>query len=341
MIMQREDLKDVQMCTKTDTWGDVSESGICEKGLSFYADVLKGHTPAEEFPECLQRLGLLRQSADGRLVPIPPGLAAGILVRPIEATIDHAQASLAAVRESIHRAEEVYRDTYRDDGLQTARVISGADVISTTLSLAVESCEEEILTAQPGGGRPQELLEKALASDLPALRRGVRQRTIYQHTIRTHSATLSYVEQISAAGAEVRTLDQVFDRLIVCDQRIAFVPDPGEERSETALAIEHPGLIRYLVGIFNHAWERATPLRYPSGAHRPTLLGDETRRAILQLMVNGYTDEAIAGRLGMSTRTVATHVRKTSEIFNSRSRAQLAYLIAKAGALEDDPDASL
>ncbi|MFB7088380.1 LuxR C-terminal-related transcriptional regulator [Streptomyces sp. NPDC056296] len=335
MIMHRQNPKDVQMCVKVDILNKVQVLEICETGLNFYARVLKGRSINPEIPECLTRLGLLRRTPDNRLVAIPPGLAASGLVRPMEAVIDRQQHALDAVHASIYRAEQVYRDSYRDDGVQAARVISGADIISTTLASAVESCREELLTAQPGGGRPQELLAKALASDLPALRRGVRQRTIYQHTVRTHSPTLSYVDQISAAGAEVRTLDEVFDRIIVCDQRIAFVPDPGEQRSQTALAVEHPGLIRYLVAMFEHAWERATPLRYSPGAHRPPLLADETRRSVLQLMVNGYTDEAIAGRLGMSVRTVATHVRKASEIFNSRSRAQLAYLIAKAGVLDE------
>ncbi|MFE5869254.1 LuxR C-terminal-related transcriptional regulator [Streptomyces roseifaciens] len=257
-------------------------------------------------------------------------------MRPLERAIEEKQRALATARLSLQKVEEIYRAGHKSNGGTAVRIISGMDVISSTLSSAVLSCQEELLTAQPGGGRPQELLEKALASDLEALRRGVRQRTIYQHTIRSHGPTLSYVEQVCAAGAEVSTLDEVFDRLIVCDRKIAFVPDPGEERRQVAMVIEHPGLIRYLVGLFEYSWERATPLRHNPGEHRPPLLTDENRRAILQLMVNGYTDETIAGRLGMSTRTVATHVRKASELLGSRSRAQLAYLIAKTGILDDD-----
>ncbi|GAA0380442.1 LuxR C-terminal-related transcriptional regulator [Streptomyces blastmyceticus] len=281
----------------------------------------------------------MQYADDGRPVAIPPGLAANALMRPLERALEEKQRAVAAARVSLQKVEEIYRAGHKSNGDAAVRVISGMDVISSTLSSAVLSCQEELLTAQPGGGRPQELLEKALASDLEALGRGVRQRTIYQHTVRSHGPTLSYVEQVCAAGAEVSTLDEVFDRLIVCDRKIAFVPDPGEERRQVALAIEHPGLIRYLVGLFEYSWERATPLRHNPAEHRPPLLTDENRRAILQLMVNGYTDETIAGRLGMSTRTVATHVRKASELLGSRSRAQLAYLIAKTGILDEDlPD---
>ncbi len=233
---------------------------MCDEGLTFYAEVLKGHFQPEECPECLIALGFVHRGGDGRLVPIPPGLAANSLLVPMEQSIESTQRVLAQARSAVHQVEEVYRSVGSSSGV---RVIRGAAAINATLESVVNSCQEELLTAQPGGGRAQELLEDALPSDVAALRRGVRQRTIYQHTVRTHGPTLSYVEQVSAAGAEVRTLDEVFDRLIVCDRRIAFVPDPAEERRQFALAIEHPGLIRYLVGIFDHAWERAVPSTTP------------------------------------------------------------------------------
>ncbi|WP_309235292.1 LuxR C-terminal-related transcriptional regulator [Streptomyces sp. TRM64462] len=275
----------------------------------------------------------MRQGSDDQIVPIPPALVANTLLTPMEETIEHTQRALVSARTTVHQVEEVYRAVASDSGV---RVIRGTDLIRATLASVVGSCQEELLTAQPGGGRSPEILSRALPRELSLLEGGIRQRTIYQHTVRSHGPTLAYMERVSAAGAEVRTLDEVFDRLIVCDRKIAFVPDPAEERRDCALAIEHPGLIRYLIGIFDHAWERAVPVDYAPSAHRPSLLANETRRAILQLMVNGYTDETIAGRLGMSTRTVATHIRKASEMLGSRSRAQLAYLIAKAALLDDE-----
>ncbi|WP_260606421.1 LuxR C-terminal-related transcriptional regulator [Streptomyces sp. WAC08241] len=319
---------------KTDREVRVPPVELCDEGLAFYEAAVRGDLPARECPQCLLALGLLRKLPDGRLMPLPPGLAANAVMRPLETGIEERQRALAAARVSMHRADEVYRA--HTGGGSGIHAISGADSISATLASVVRSCKEELLTAQPGGGRPAQLLEKALASDVAALERGIRQRTIYQHTVRSHAPTLAYVEGVSVAGAEVRTLDEVFDRLIVCDRKVAFVPDPEAERQQLALVIEHPGMIRYLVGIFDKSWERAAPLRHTPTEHRPPLLTDETRRAVLHLMVNGYTDETIAGRLGMSARTVATHVRRASEQLGSRSRAQLAYLIARSGILDED-----
>ncbi|RVU27644.1 LuxR family transcriptional regulator [Streptomyces antnestii] len=329
------------MCTRADI-GNEGGAGqtveICADGLQYYSDALQGRPTRGECPRCLLDLGLVQRVPDGTLAPIPPRLAAGAQMDHMERAIEEKRNALAAMRAAVAQAQEIYLDSYGKGESHLIRVVQGANAISATLSAAVHACREELLTAQPGGGRPQELLDKALASDLGAIERGVSQRTIYQHTIRSHQPTLTYVEHIVQAGGEVRTLDEVFDRLIICDRKVAFIPDPGLERSETALAVEHPGVVRYLVGLFEHTWQRASPLRSFPSTRLPPLLTDEVRRVILRHMVNGHTDEAIAARLGMSTRSVANHMRWAAELFGSRSRAQLAYLIAKSDFLDDVPE---
>ncbi|MFD8292882.1 LuxR C-terminal-related transcriptional regulator [Streptomyces lavendulae] len=59
----------------------------------------------------------------------------------------------------------------------------------------------------------------------------------------------------------------------------------------------------------------------------------------MRLLVAGYTDEAIARRLGTSRRTVAAHVSRIAALLQSRSRAQLGYLIATSGLLPADEHA--
>ncbi|WP_042369307.1 LuxR C-terminal-related transcriptional regulator [Streptacidiphilus neutrinimicus] len=323
------------MCASSDSRGEHRPVEICADGLQYYSDALQGRVRSGDCPSCLLDLGLVQHLPDGSLAPIPPRLAGGAEMDRLERAIEEKRSSLGTLRASIAKAQEIYLDSYGKGDSGLIRVVQGSSAISATLSAAVHACQEELLTAQPGGQRPQELLDKALTSDLAALERGVAQRTIYQHMVRSHQPTLTYAERIVQAGGEIRTLDEVFNRLIVCDRRIAFIPDPAAERSEIALAVEHPGVVRYLVSVFDHAWQRASPMpAYPSN-RLPPLLTDEVRRAILRHMVNGYTDEAIAARLGMSTRSVANHMRWAAELFGSRSRAQLAYLIARSGFLED------
>ncbi|MEV7233930.1 LuxR C-terminal-related transcriptional regulator [Streptomyces sp. NPDC051020] len=173
---------------------------------------------------------------------------------------------------------------------------------------------------------------EALPRDLAMLRRGVRQRTIYQHTVRTHRATLSYIEQVTSAGAEVRTLAEVVDRVIVCDRDVAFVP--VREEPHTALRVQHPALIALLVRQFDHAWSRSVPISPEGAPQRSPAITSDPQRTVLLAVVGGETDASIARRLGMSRRSVAEHMRKVSEQLGSNSRAQLGYLLATSGLLD-------
>ncbi|MEY9842970.1 LuxR family transcriptional regulator [Streptacidiphilus sp. MAP5-3] len=323
------------MCTDPDS-EDKTAVELCEEGLHFYGELLKGGSVARECPPCLLELGLVKRLPEGGLTALAPQTALWGRMEQLEQVIVNRRRALDNLHRSVSEAERVYRESYSPTGSAMVRAVIGAEAISATLSATVSACQSELLTAQPGGGRPPELLERALSDDLSALARGVQQRTIYQHTIRSHAPTLGYAEKIAEAGGEIRTVDEVFDRLIICDRRTAFVPDPAANRRDLALAIEHPGVVRYLVGMFDHIWQRAVPLQPNHSTPTSAAVTDEVRRAVLRHMINGYTDSAIAARLGMSLRSVTNHVRWAADFFGSRSRAQLAYLLARSGFLEED-----
>ncbi|MET9429333.1 MULTISPECIES: LuxR C-terminal-related transcriptional regulator [unclassified Streptomyces] len=254
----------------------------------------------------------------------------------MERDIEQRRKTLEALRSSFLTAEAVYRKVQRQAELPIEH-LGGEEVIGEALRLAVGSCKEELLTAQPGGGRSPALLAEALPRDLALVRKGVRQRTLYQHSVRSHGPTLAYIEQVLAEGAQVRTLDEIFERVIICDRSIAFIPG-APERKSAALAIRHPGAIEFLTKVFEHMWERAEPIALATEQHRPDLLTNSVRRTVLRMVVTGHTDETIAARLGVSARTVSTHIRKVSEALGSRSRAELGYLLSQRRLLE--PDAS-
>lgn len=67
------------------------------------------------------------------------------------------------------------------------------------------------------------MLDDARASALSILSRGVHIRTIYQHTARNDLPTRSYVRDVTLEGAEIRTADEVIDRMIIYDKEVAFL----------------------------------------------------------------------------------------------------------------------
>ncbi|MEU3268388.1 LuxR C-terminal-related transcriptional regulator [Streptomyces bacillaris] len=307
---------------------------LCEEGLRRYREALEAGTVSGDVPGCLVRSGLLKPLPGGRdvYVPVPPAIAESLLARHVERDIEERRKSLEVLHSSFLAAEAVYRKVQRRAVLPIES-LHGEEVIGEALRKAVASCREELLTAQPGGGRPPALLAEALPRDLALLRNGVRQRTLYQHSVRSHAPTLAYIEQVLAEGARVRTVDEIFERVIICDRTIAFIPGTGERKS-TALAVRHSGVIEFLTKMFDHAWERGEPVAITVERHRPDLLTSSVRRTVLRMVVSGHTDESIATRLGMSARTVSTHIRKVSEALGSRSRAELGYLLSQRRLLE-------
>jgi DNA-binding CsgD family transcriptional regulator len=326
------------MCSKRDIGDDNTHVEICGDGVAVYRTALvEGRVARTATPSCLPALGLLVPAVDDpeAMVPVPPAVAETTLVRPLERRVREQQQTVAALRASMSQVEGVYRSLR--EGSHAVQRLTGAAMIAAAVEAEAQSATRETLTAHPGGGRPEEVLAKSLSYTLEAKKRGVRQRTLYQHTVRTHGPTLDYIKAATSAGAEVRTVDEVFDRLLIWDRSVAFIPDMGKEHHNHALRVTDPGIVHFLVSVFEHAWDRAEPVVYEPDQQRPKILTDETRRRVLRLMVDGYTDAAIAARLGMSVRTVATHLKKVSDALGSKSRAQLAYLTAQSGLLDGSP----
>lgn len=210
-------------------------------------------------------------------------------------------------------------------------VLDGLPHINDAIARAAAEAEEELLTVQPGGSRPPELLADALPREQAMLARGCRMRTLYQHTSRHSLPVLAHYEQLDG-DVEVRTLDEITDRLVVLDRAVAFIP--AHRGNTRALEVRHPALVDYLVTTFERQWRLATPM-FPLAAPEPSDNGFTTRqRAVAGLLIEGLTDTEIAARLGMNVRTARVHIAKLASTLGSSSRAQLGYLIGRSGLLD-------
>ena len=200
--------------------------------------------------------------------------------------------------------------------------------IQTFINGAVAEAEEELLTAQPQTGRARHNLKAAAERDKAAIDRGVRMRTLYQHSARRHKITREYVAEVSIAGAEVRTLDEFFNRMIVIDRRLAIVP--GRSGDEVAIAVQEPALVAYLVDVFERAWERARPF---TNTERTTMsdIGREQRAMTIRMLIEGHSDPVSAKRLGVSARTFAGYVADLKTEYDADTRFQLGYTMGQLG----------
>jgi DNA-binding NarL/FixJ family response regulator len=310
---------------------------LCVEGSRIYVTALRAGRVARadvESAPCLMEFALLHPDPDDAtwLRPVPPTVALAQRLHPIEREITDRRRLSVQLADAFEPFMAVSAQSTAS--VHAITVLEGRDRINAALNLATSESQTEVLTVQPGGRRLESNLLKGLERDRPLIERGVRLRTLYQHTARHSPETLAYVEQIANGKVEVRTIDELVERLIICDETVAFIPT--REDRQVALELRHPGLVRYLIKVFEFMWSRAVPLKVGTPYETAPDGITDIQHSIAKLLVEGHVDEAIARRLGMNVRTCRAHIAKLAQALGSGSRAQLGFLIAQSGILEKD-----
>lgn len=307
---------------------------LCEAGDRVYSRaVRRGRVPrrdAEPVP-CLLELALLHPDPDDMewLVPTSPQ---EVMTRLLRGVYDEVSASQRRMGSAVAAFEwyaglgPVPAQASGPEGT-AIRVLDGDGRIQGALDEATQACTTEVLTVQPGGIRPEHELTEGLHRALALRGRGVRMRDLYTHVARHGQGLLNYLE-LMGDSVEARTLDEVIDRLILFDRKVAFIPANADRTM--ALELRHPGLVHYLVTVFERLWRLAIPLTAPlpdTGiegiSHR--------EQSIAALLAEGHQDAVIAERLGISVRTCRAHIARLSETLGAASRTQLGVRIAQVG----------
>ncbi|MFE6165359.1 LuxR C-terminal-related transcriptional regulator [Streptomyces sp. NPDC056486] len=283
---------------------------------------------------CLVDFGLLRPDADSTqwLRPVSPSVILPQLLQGIADGIAHQRRRKAQLAFEFDRLISLAPNQNPATGASGVVVLKGFPRIDEVIDQTTAATTDEIRIIQPGGQRLPGHLADSRPVEQRFLQRGGRIRTLYQHTTRHSLATLAHYERLQG-NVEVRTLDELPERLFVFDQRVAMIPT--REALDVAIQLRHPAVVAHLAAGFELLWRRATPM-YPAPAPLPTPAQDgitTRQRAIATLLTEGLTDTEIATRLGMNVRTTRAHISKLSTILDSRSRAQLGYLIGKSGIL--------
>jgi sugar-specific transcriptional regulator TrmB len=295
------------------------------------------HRPAVDL---LVEVGLLRRDEGARkYFPMDPAAIQAQVVVPLGQRGADLLTESARWADAFNDLGQTYRASSRA-GTSGITEVHGIENINNYIRAAVADSRSELLTAQPHGRRPAPYLAEAEDRDLKALERGVRMRTLYQHSARHSPATREYVADVTARGAQVRTLDEFFRRLIVVDRQVAIVPASDNHR--VAVAIHDSSLIAYLVDIFERAWERAQPFNV-SGSQAERHIAEDVRAMTIRLLVEGHSDPASAKRLGVSTRTYAGYIAALKEEYGVETRFQLGFAMGRDAAMgtapvPDEPD---
>lgn len=268
-----------------------------------------------------------------------PELAAGSAVAMMETESRRLTARAEQLRAQIRLLAPVYALGRKPvDGWAVETVIDPG-IVNELIESEAEKCADEVLTLQPGGGRPVARLAQAQERDLALLRRGVRLRSVYQHSSRYDLPTAGYVDTLTATGGEFRTVEELPDRMLIFDRKICFLPirpmagDPESDRippgGQAAAVIRQPSVVAFLVGMFSIIWDQAQPF-HPS-VPQPEHISEQVKLAILRIMATGAKDEVVARRLGFSVRTCRRHISDLMQSLGADSRFQAGVVAQSLG----------
>ncbi|WP_327304968.1 helix-turn-helix transcriptional regulator [Streptomyces sp. NBC_01298] len=215
-------------------------------------------------------------------------------------------------------------------GANALELVTDPAALQDLIGELTASAGTEVLTCHPGGGRSTATLEGAVVRDEAMLARGVRMRTLYQHTARYSRPTAAYVERVTALGSQVRTVGDGLMRMILVDRHTGLMEVRDDIKA--ALVVREPNVVQFMVQTFERCWSEAEPFSTTIGPEQARSISDELRQTIVRLLAEGLEDKVIARRLGMSERTCQRHIAEIMRAVGAKSRFQAGFLLSATAA---------
>jgi hypothetical protein len=304
--------------------------------------------PAEDTERAVDQLLRLRVLTAGpeqpdRLLSVAPATAYTQLLMPAMRELRDRQAAIDDASAQLTRLLPVYEDSVvRRSREQPLLRLDDVPAVRLAISELAARATREILTSQPGGPRPEEVLKEATGRTVHVLGRGLRMRTLYQYAAQYHQPTVDHAALLVEHGGEVRVVNDAFMRLIVFDREVALIELADDvdhaDNAGGALMVHDPNVVRFLVRAFERAWDRALPFALSYERDQVLRNSEEMKTAIVELLVEGYDDKVAARRLGISLRTFQRHLAEVFRRIGANNRLHAGYLLRDLGVLDDAID---
>ncbi|MFF6979239.1 LuxR C-terminal-related transcriptional regulator [Streptomyces sp. NPDC008343] len=317
----------------------MERTDVCRDELP-HVDGVSPDDVAAAFRSLAERRLLLPVSEENeRYAAAPPDAAVEALISPVVQQARTAQDAADRLRRELVPVYESALERRLRQPLFEELPDVGS--VRRALNRFAAEAKHEVLTSQPGGGRTEEVLQESMGRTEAMLERGIRMRTLYQHTAQYNPGTTAYVEIVTGLGAEVRTLGEGFMRMIAFDGEIVVIEQKGNPKA--ALVVREPSVVSFAIAAFELMWLQADPFPVNLGREQAILVSDKTKEDIIRLLVQGEPDKVIARRMGMTVRTCQRHIAKIMERLGAKSRVHAGYLLRDSGenlGLSDAPDFS-
>ncbi|MEV6201041.1 helix-turn-helix transcriptional regulator [Streptomyces sp. NPDC051771] len=192
----------------------------------------------------------------------------------------------------------------------------------------------EVMSSEPYDALTPENIERSRELDLRCLRRGVVLRSLVRASAVADDTTRAYLQELTAAGARIRVLDDLSELMIVYDRHTALVPVDPKVTSRGALCSSEEGIVTAVVNNFERLWAGAA--EFAGAAGQGDGAPDEPRLTDLQVQVlramcTVAKDETGARQVGAALRTYRRHISELMRILGAENRAHAALLARERG----------
>lgn len=266
-------------------------------------------------------------ASNGQFVASPPMVALGSLVRERQDDIDRVRSELESLTEQYRGAAAQRTVTDVID------VVTGTEAVAQRFAQLQRSARSEVLALIRSG------VAVVSAADNPeedrATERGVSYRVVMEREALEQPGVYQNAQGAMERGEQVRVTDHLALRMIIVDRELALVPlapTEDEARGPVGALLVHPsGLLDGLLALFDSCWATAHPLDAPlTGSAEQDGL-DEMDLRVLNLLLSGLTDHAVASQLGLSIRTVQRRVATLMSACDVHTRIQLGRQAERRG----------
>ncbi|MDG4785090.1 hypothetical protein O7626_03945 [Micromonospora sp. WMMD1102] len=185
------------------------------------------------------------------------------------------------------------------------------------LKLALDGCRADVLMLH---STPEGVQMVDMLTDHPGSGHRIDVRVLCPHGYRADFADRARTLRLVEGGGQVRTVAQLAQNAVIFDRELAVLLGTADDGQPTAQRVRDRNLVSCLVGLFDQSWDGGVPFTDEHPGYVP--VADDLRYALARLMAQGFTDEVIARKLGMSVRTCRRHVAALLRSLDSVSRFQ-------------------
>jgi hypothetical protein len=175
--------------------------------------------------------------------------------------------------------------------------------------------------------------EQPNETEMRALSRGVRYRSIADRAFLELPGVLTRVREDMLAGEEIRVVSRLPFKMVMADRSIALIPLNLERPGSPTMLVRSSALLDALYAMFELLWNQATPISFTregamSTGELAARLPEETEQ-LIPLLAAGLNDKAIAHELGISASTLNRRMAELMKSVDARSRFQLGWLVRR------------